>query len=150
MLTCVKPSYKYVLMDGGSLLLSIVISQSTEQLSEHCRSSAKSSHLVASAGATYINLRPSILRPTASNPRDFTPPPLICHRPVTSYIVNALYSSKMVAATEDIWPNDAGFDTTYEEHEPVELTVKGSIPPYAAGVLCKCSRLQSKIFLDLT
>jgi len=44
----------------------------------------------------------------------------------------------MVAAV-DIWPNDAGFDTAYEEHEAVELTVKGSIPHYAAGVLCKCS-----------
>lgn len=42
----------------------------------------------------------------------------------------------MVAAT-DVWPNDAGFDTNYEEHEPVELTVKGNIPQYAAGVLCR-------------
>lgn len=46
----------------------------------------------------------------------------------------------MVAAKGvDVWPNDAGFDTTYEENEPVELTVKGVIPPYVAGVLCKCS-----------
>jgi hypothetical protein len=45
----------------------------------------------------------------------------------------------MVAAKEvDVWPNDAGFDTTYEENEPVELAVKGTIPPYVAGVLCKC------------
>jgi torulene dioxygenase len=38
---------------------------------------------------------------------------------------------------EGAWPNEAGFDTTYEEHEPVELIVKGTIPYYAAGVLCE-------------
>ena len=42
----------------------------------------------------------------------------------------------MVAAELD-WPNDGGFDTTYEEKDPVELVVKGSIPGYASGVLCK-------------
>ncbi|KAH5320761.1 hypothetical protein HBI11_047970 [Parastagonospora nodorum] len=36
---------------------------------------------------------------------------------------------------EVIWPNDAGFDTSYEELEPVELAVKGEIPSFAAGVL---------------
>lgn len=35
------------------------------------------------------------------------------------------------------WPNDAGFDTDYEEHEPVELKIKGTIPYYVAGVLCE-------------
>jgi torulene dioxygenase len=35
------------------------------------------------------------------------------------------------------WPNDGGFDTTYEEQDLVELTVKGNIPQYAAGVLCE-------------
>jgi hypothetical protein len=38
---------------------------------------------------------------------------------------------------EGSWPNEAGFDTNYEEHEPVELTVKGKIPYYAAGILCE-------------
>lgn len=33
------------------------------------------------------------------------------------------------------WPNNAGFDTTYQEHDPIELRVKGKIPKYAAGVL---------------
>ena len=33
------------------------------------------------------------------------------------------------------WPNDAGFDTTYQELEPITLKVKGDIPHYAAGVL---------------
>ncbi|KAJ9193873.1 hypothetical protein DTO164E3_7631 [Paecilomyces variotii] len=33
------------------------------------------------------------------------------------------------------WPNDLGFNTTYEEKTPVELQVKGHIPPWAAGVL---------------
>jgi torulene dioxygenase len=41
----------------------------------------------------------------------------------------------MVAA-EDLWPNQAGFDTDYEKHDPVDLIVKGTIPYYAAGVLC--------------
>lgn len=36
---------------------------------------------------------------------------------------------------DSAWPNDAGFDTDYQEHEPVPLVVKGSIPNYAAGVL---------------
>jgi torulene dioxygenase len=40
---------------------------------------------------------------------------------------------------EAIWPNDAGFDTDYQEPEPIELTVKGTIPLYAAGVLCENS-----------
>lgn len=41
----------------------------------------------------------------------------------------------MVAATEEAWPNTSGFDTSYEEHDPVDLIVKGDIPRYAAGVL---------------
>jgi hypothetical protein len=37
----------------------------------------------------------------------------------------------------DTWPNTAGFDTDYEELEPVELVVRGKIPNYTAGVLCR-------------
>ncbi|KAI9875116.1 MAG: hypothetical protein M1830_008861 [Pleopsidium flavum] len=33
------------------------------------------------------------------------------------------------------WPNDQGFDVTQEHRIPVELTVTGSIPAYAAGIL---------------
>lgn len=33
------------------------------------------------------------------------------------------------------WPNSQGFDTNYEEREPVELRVEGNIPTYAAGTL---------------
>ncbi|KNG80519.1 putative dioxygenase [Aspergillus nomiae NRRL 13137] len=33
------------------------------------------------------------------------------------------------------WPNDRGFEANYEERTPVELTVTGCIPSYAAGVL---------------
>ncbi|KAF5863656.1 hypothetical protein ETB97_009589 [Aspergillus alliaceus] len=33
------------------------------------------------------------------------------------------------------WPNDRGFNANYEERSPVELTVTGHIPAYAAGVL---------------
>jgi hypothetical protein len=44
---------------------------------------------------------------------------------------------RKMAMDEGAWPNEAGFDTTYEEHEPVELIVKGTIPYYAAGVLCE-------------
>ncbi|PWY86075.1 hypothetical protein BO70DRAFT_334078 [Aspergillus heteromorphus CBS 117.55] len=33
------------------------------------------------------------------------------------------------------WPNVRGFDANYEQKAPVELTVKGQIPAYAAGIL---------------
>lgn len=33
------------------------------------------------------------------------------------------------------WPNDVGFDVFTEQTSPVELTVSGKIPAYAAGVL---------------
>ncbi|KAF2120287.1 beta carotene dioxygenase [Lophiotrema nucula] len=46
---------------------------------------------------------------------------------------------------ETTWPNDAGFDTDYQEHEPVPLVVKGSIPTYAAGVLYRTGPLGYKI-----
>lgn len=42
------------------------------------------------------------------------------------------------------WPNDSGLDTHYEEHEPVELTVRGNIPTYAAGVLYRTGPLGYK------
>jgi torulene dioxygenase len=55
----------------------------------------------------------------------------------------------MVVATADVpWPNDAGLDTDYEEHEPVELTVKGNIPQYAAGVLYRTGPLGYKAKTD--
>ncbi|KAJ4352593.1 hypothetical protein N0V95_004098 [Ascochyta clinopodiicola] len=44
----------------------------------------------------------------------------------------------------DAWPNDAGFDTAYQELEPVWLPVKGSIPYYAAGVLYRTGPLGYK------
>jgi torulene dioxygenase len=44
----------------------------------------------------------------------------------------------------DPWPNTSGFDTEYEEHEPVELVVKGEIPYYAAGVLYRTGRVLSR------
>ena len=50
----------------------------------------------------------------------------------------------MVAVTEGIWPNEAGFDTSYEEHEPVELAVRGEIPSYIAGVLYRTGPLGYK------
>ncbi|PSN74235.1 carotenoid oxygenase [Corynespora cassiicola Philippines] len=43
------------------------------------------------------------------------------------------------------WPNDAGFDADYEEHSPVALTVKGTIPRFAAGVLYRTGPLGYKI-----
>jgi hypothetical protein len=44
-----------------------------------------------------------------------------------------------MASVEDFWPNEAGFDTNYEQNEPIALTVRGTIPYYAAGVLCTYS-----------
>ena len=54
----------------------------------------------------------------------------------------------MVVATTDVWPNTAGFDTNYEENEPVSLTVKGTIPKYAAGVLYRTGPLGYKAKTD--
>ncbi|KAJ8113453.1 hypothetical protein OPT61_g4412 [Boeremia exigua] len=42
------------------------------------------------------------------------------------------------------WPNDAGFDTAYEELEPITLKVKGQIPHYAGGVLYRTGPLGYK------
>lgn len=53
----------------------------------------------------------------------------------------------MATATE-IWPNTSGFDTSYEEHEPVDLTVKGEIPYYAGGVLYRTGPLGYKTTTD--
>lgn len=44
----------------------------------------------------------------------------------------------------DTWPNDAGFDTTYQELERITLAVKGNIPRYAAGVLYRTGPLGYK------
>jgi hypothetical protein len=51
----------------------------------------------------------------------------------------------------DPWPNTSGFDTEYEEHEPVELVVKGEIPYYAAGVLYRTGRvfIESSVLRDM-
>ncbi|KAH6644728.1 carotenoid oxygenase [Boeremia exigua] len=42
------------------------------------------------------------------------------------------------------WPNDVGFDTAYEEREPITLEVKGNIPRYAGGVLYRTGPLGYK------
>jgi torulene dioxygenase len=54
----------------------------------------------------------------------------------------------MVVATTDVWPNTAGFDTDYQEHEPVELSVTGTIPRYVAGVLYRTGPLGFKAKTD--
>lgn len=43
------------------------------------------------------------------------------------------------------WPNAQGFDSPYEERTPVELTVTGSIPDYAAGTLYRTGTGVSRI-----
>lgn len=50
----------------------------------------------------------------------------------------------MVTPKLESWPNTPGFDTSYEEHDPVELAVKGDIPHYAAGVLYRTGPLGYK------
>jgi torulene dioxygenase len=55
-----------------------------------------------------------------------------------------------MVAIEEFWPNEAGFDTDYEQHEPVQLTVKGIIPYYVAGILCKSCSTDSKRDIRLT
>ncbi|KAF1976275.1 hypothetical protein BU23DRAFT_502115 [Bimuria novae-zelandiae CBS 107.79] len=48
----------------------------------------------------------------------------------------------------DTWPNEAGFDVDYEEHEPIELTVRGEIPYYVAGTLYRTGPLGFKTKTD--
>ena len=48
----------------------------------------------------------------------------------------------------DSWPNDSGFDTAYQEHEAVQLSVKGDIPYYVAGVLYRTGPLGYKAKTD--
>ncbi|CAG8270341.1 unnamed protein product [Penicillium salamii] len=43
------------------------------------------------------------------------------------------------------WPTDKGFDPEYEQREPVELAVTGTIPTYAAGVLYRTGPGKSHI-----
>ncbi|KAI0134785.1 beta,beta-carotene 9',10'-dioxygenase [Xylariales sp. AK1849] len=42
---------------------------------------------------------------------------------------------KLLSQGFEDWPNDAGFEGLTEVQGPVELSVKGSIPPWAAGTL---------------
>lgn len=46
------------------------------------------------------------------------------------------------------WPNDVGFDNNYEQRTPAQLTVKGEIPKYAAGVMYRTGPLGYKIDTD--
>ncbi|OQE47303.1 hypothetical protein PENCOP_c001G07314 [Penicillium coprophilum] len=43
------------------------------------------------------------------------------------------------------WPNDKGFDPEYEQREPVELSVTGQIPTYAAGILYRTGPGKSQL-----
>ncbi|CAG7967901.1 unnamed protein product [Penicillium salamii] len=43
------------------------------------------------------------------------------------------------------WPTDKGFNPEYEQREPVELAVTGTIPTYAAGVLYRTGPGKSHI-----
>ncbi|KAJ5612532.1 Carotenoid oxygenase [Penicillium lagena] len=43
------------------------------------------------------------------------------------------------------WPNDKGFDPEFEERSPVELSVTGHIPAYAAGTLYRTGPGKSKV-----
>ncbi|KAJ5237422.1 hypothetical protein N7489_007513 [Penicillium chrysogenum] len=46
------------------------------------------------------------------------------------------------------WPNDKGFDPEYEQRDPVELSVVGQIPAYAAGVLYRTGPGKSQLQVD--
>ncbi|KAJ6095788.1 Carotenoid oxygenase [Penicillium sp. IBT 16267x] len=43
------------------------------------------------------------------------------------------------------WPNEKGFDPEYEERTPVELSVTGNIPAYAAGTLYRTGPGKSQV-----
>ncbi|KAJ5825658.1 hypothetical protein N7474_002796 [Penicillium riverlandense] len=52
-----------------------------------------------------------------------------------------------IAAEEHFnnWPNDKGFEPEFEERNPVELSVTGHIPAYAAGILYRTGPGKSKV-----
>ncbi|KAJ5759347.1 hypothetical protein N7520_006503 [Penicillium odoratum] len=43
------------------------------------------------------------------------------------------------------WPNEKGFDPEYEERTPVELSVTGNVPAYAAGILYRTGPGKSQV-----
>ncbi|KAJ5173208.1 hypothetical protein N7492_005801 [Penicillium capsulatum] len=46
------------------------------------------------------------------------------------------------------WPNEKGFDPEYEQRTPVELSVTGHIPAYAAGILYRTGPGRSQLQED--
>ncbi|OBR07945.1 Carotenoid cleavage dioxygenase 1 [Colletotrichum higginsianum IMI 349063] len=46
-----------------------------------------------------------------------------------------MFKENRLRAPYDEWPNEAGFDGLTEERGPIELTVQGHIPAWAAGAL---------------
>ncbi|KDN60998.1 putative carotenoid cleavage dioxygenase 1 [Colletotrichum sublineola] len=55
------------------------------------------------------------------------------------------YEENRRRAPYDEWPNEAGFDGLTEERGPVELTVQGDIPAWAAGALYRTGPGSCKI-----
>ncbi|KAJ5785151.1 Carotenoid oxygenase [Penicillium pulvis] len=53
--------------------------------------------------------------------------------------------SKPTEAHWNNWPNEKGFDPEYEERTPVELSVTGDIPAYAAGTLYRTGPGKSQV-----
>ena len=53
----------------------------------------------------------------------------------SSTIQSSRNGSTTLASHYKDWPNTIGFETEYEQHTPVTLNVKGTIPAYAAGIL---------------
>ncbi|KKA19799.1 Carotenoid cleavage dioxygenase [Rasamsonia emersonii CBS 393.64] len=57
-------------------------------------------------------------------------------------------SPKELPKSFNDWPNFQGFNSTYQEHSPVELKVKGNIPAWAAGVLYRTGTGASEVETD--
>ncbi|KAK1998411.1 carotenoid cleavage dioxygenase 1 [Colletotrichum falcatum] len=55
------------------------------------------------------------------------------------------YEENRRRAPYDEWPNEAGFDGLTEERGPIELTVQGDIPAWAAGALYRTGPGSCKI-----
>ena len=72
--------------------------------------------------------------------------PGIFHRlPSQEHEDYALANTNILSESRKSWPNDAGFDNLTEYRGPIPLTIKGSIPAFAAGALYRTGPGVSKL-----
>jgi torulene dioxygenase len=85
----------------------------------------------------------------ASTILDSTPEISMAEKPVeATATLDPLPPAKNEPAHYNDWPNLIGFESEYEQHEPIELKVIGNIPSYAAGVLYRTGPGTHKVKTD--